>query len=83
LIVVCACCHPCFCHLFIADATITAVTFVYAAAIATAVAATITAVVSVANAIVTVVVAISTAVAADDNGNGSIFKSLGWLWVVA
>jgi hypothetical protein len=51
--------------------------------VATAIAAAITAVVAIANAIVTVVVAKATAAAADDNGTKSIFKLLGWLWVVA
>jgi hypothetical protein len=82
LIVVCARCHCCCRHLFVATATVAAVTIVNATTIATTIAAAITAIVAVTNAVVTVVVAISTAVAADNNGYGSIFKSLGWLWVV-
>jgi hypothetical protein len=66
LIVVCARCHRCCRHLFVAAAAVAAFTVVNAAAVATAVAAAITAVVAVANAVVTVIVAISTTVAAED-----------------
>jgi hypothetical protein len=84
LIIVCANCHRCCRHLFVAAAAVAAVTIVNAAAVAaTAVAVAITAVVAAANAVLTVVVAISTAVPTEDNGNGSIVISLGWLWVVA
>jgi hypothetical protein len=83
LIVVCARCHQCCRHLFVAAAAVTAVTIINAPAVATTVAANITAVLIVTNAVVTVIVAISTAVTADDNGNGSIVTLLGWLWVVA
>jgi hypothetical protein len=83
LIVVCSRCHRCFRHLFVAAAAVAAFTVVNAAAVATAIATAITNVVAVANAVVTVIVAISTAVAAEDNGNRSMFKMVGWLWVVA
>jgi hypothetical protein len=76
MIVVCALCHCCCCHLFITAGAIAAVTIVNAATIATAIAAAITAIVAVTNAFVNVI-------AADDNDNGSIATLLGWLWVEA
>jgi hypothetical protein len=84
LIAVCAHCHRCCRHLFVAAAAIAAVTVVNATAVAaTAIAAAVTAIVDGAEAIVTVVIAISTAFAADDNSNGNVVTLLGWLWVVA